>query len=95
MKVIIFVFRLMDSRSIQISNVLKSKIISFDVTPAIERLSEENFIENHGMLVQCVTASGSLTHLLDVFDFESSEKPLLMVYTDDGTSKNSFKLNIA
>jgi len=69
------------------SDVSKSEVISFDVTPAIQRLSENNFKENHGMLVQCVTESGSHTHLLSVFDFVSSEKPLLLVYTDDGTSK--------
>lgn len=79
----------MDSKSIKLSKGLKSEKIAFDVTPALERLSETNFEENHGMLVQCITASGSRTHLLDVFDFESSENALLMVYTEDETiSKN-------
>jgi len=52
--------------------------------PIIERLSEENFKQNHGILVQCVTGSGNKTRILDVFDFGST---LLMIYTDDGTSK--------
>lgn len=81
-----FVFRILDSKSINLSKTLKSDVISFDVTPAIERLSENNFSENFGMVVQCV--SDNRTHLFDVFDFDSTEKPLLMVYTDDGTSKN-------
>lgn len=76
------------------SKVSKSEVISFDVTPAIERLSKNNFKENHGMLVQCVTESGSHTHLLSVFDFVSPEKTLLLVYTDDGTSKNNAILTI-
>lgn len=80
-------YRLMDSKSLKLSKD-NSKVISFDVTPAIERLSESNFEENHGMIVQCITTSGSKTRLLDVFDFESFEKPILMIYTDDGTSKN-------
>lgn len=83
----------MDSRSIKRSNALKSEVISFDVTPAIERLSEENFNENHGIIVQCVVTSGDRAHILDVFDFESSEKALLIVYTDDETSKNDIYLN--
>lgn len=78
----------MDSKSLKLSKV-NPKVISFDVTPAIERLSESNFEENHGMILQCITKSGSKTHLLNVFDFDSSEKPLLMIYTDDGTSKNN------
>jgi len=64
-----------------------SDVISFDVTPAIERLSESNYQENHGVVVQCVAGNG--TRLLDVFNFESAkhdENPLLMVYSDDGTT---------
>ncbi|XP_025200960.1 protein decapentaplegic-like [Melanaphis sacchari] len=80
------ILRIIDSKSINMSKVSKSEVISFDVTPAIERLSKNNFKENHGMLVQCVTESGSHTHLLSVFDFVSPEKTLLLVYTDDGTS---------
>lgn len=81
-------FRLVDSKSIELSKTLKSNTTTFDVTPVLERLSETNFEENHGLLVQCVTTSGSRTNLLDVFDFETSESTLLMVYTDDGTSEN-------
>jgi len=77
------------------SKVSNSEVISFDVTPAIERLSTNNFKENHGMLVQCVTESGSHTHLLSVFDFLSPENTLLLVYTDDGTSKNKVILTIS
>lgn len=87
-------YRIIDSKSIQLSEVSRSDVISFDVTPAIERLSQNNFKENHGMLVQCVTESGSQTNLLNVFDFESIEKPLLLVYTDDGTSKNYVTLTM-
>jgi len=76
------------------SKVSKSEVISFDVTPAIERLSKNNFKDNHGMLVQCVTESGSHTHLLSVFDFVSPENTLLLIYTDDGTSKNNAILTI-
>ncbi|XP_060842743.1 protein decapentaplegic-like [Rhopalosiphum padi] len=83
------ILRIIDSKSINMSKVSKSEVISFDVTPAIERLSRNNFKENHGMLVQCVTESGSHTHLLSVFDFVSPEKTLLLVYTDDGTSEKS------
>ncbi|XP_060864899.1 protein decapentaplegic-like [Metopolophium dirhodum] len=83
------ILRIIDSKSINMSKVSKSEVISFDVTPAIERLSKNNFKENHGMLVQCVTESGSHTHLLSVFDFVSPEKTLLFVYTDDGTSEKS------
>lgn len=79
----------MDSKSINRTNVLKSEIVSFDVTPAVERLSEKNFIENYGIIVQCVMTSGGQTHILDVFDFESSEKAILIIYTDDETSKNA------
>lgn len=79
----------MDSKSIRLlSSTSESKEISFDVTPAVERLFETNFNENHGLLIECVTVPGSQTRLLDVFDFQSSVKPLLMVYTDDGTSKD-------
>lgn len=88
------IYRIIDSKSINMSTISKSEVISFDVTPAIERLSENNFKDNHGMLVQCVTESGSQTHLLSVFDFLSPEKTLLLVYTDDGTSKNSAILTI-
>ncbi|CAI6374358.1 unnamed protein product [Macrosiphum euphorbiae] len=83
------ILRLIDSKSITMSEVSKSEVISFDVTPAIARLSKNNFKDNHGMLVQCVTESGSHTHLLSVFDFASPEKTLLFVYTDDGTSEKS------
>lgn len=83
---ILFVFRILDSKSINLSKTLKPVVISFDVTPAIERLSEKNYTDNFGMVVQCV--SRNRTHLLDIFDFHSTEKPLLMVYTDNGTSKN-------
>ncbi|XP_022167435.1 protein decapentaplegic-like [Myzus persicae] len=83
------ILRIIDSKSINMSKVSKSEVISFDVTPAIERLSENNFKDNHGMIVQCVTESGSQTHLLSVFDFLSPEKTLLLVYTDDGTSEKS------
>lgn len=63
--------------------------------PALERMSEENFANNHGMLVQCLAASEDRqTKLFDVFDFESIEKPLLMVFTDDGTSENNLKINL-
>ncbi|VVC32742.1 Transforming growth factor-beta, C-terminal,Cystine-knot cytokine,TGF-beta [Cinara cedri] len=79
------ILRLIDSKSINRSTALKSEVISFDVTPAIERLSEKNFDGNHGIIVQCVITSGGQTHIMDVFDFESSEKALLIVYTDDGT----------
>lgn len=33
--------------------------------------------------------AGDQTHILDVFDFESSEKAILIIYTDDETSKNA------
>lgn len=80
----------MDSKSLRLSSSMsKSKEISLDVTPAMERLSDTNFDENHGVLVECVTGSGSRTRLIDVFDFQSSAKPLLMIYTDDGTSKTT------
>lgn len=73
-----------------LSRTLKSEVISFDVTPAMERLSENNFEENHGIVVQCVSRNG--TQLLSLFNFESTENdenPLLMIYSDDGTtSKN-------
>ncbi|CAH1710548.1 unnamed protein product [Aphis gossypii] len=85
------ILRIIDSKSINMSKVSKSEIISFDVTPAIERLSRNNFKDNHGMLVQCVTESGSHTHLLSVFDFVSPEKTLLLVYTDDGTGEKTGK----
>lgn len=71
-----------------------SKSESFDVTPFIERLSKNKFKENHGILVQCVTLSGSQIRLLSVFDFVSPEKTLLLVYTDDGTSNNNITLTI-
>lgn len=83
-----FAFRLIDSKALNLSTTLNPEVISFDVTPAIERLSEKNFEENHGVIVQCVTVSGNRTSLLDVFDFESTD-PLLMIYTDDGSSKNN------
>lgn len=83
----------MDSKSINLLKVSKSEVISFDVTPTLERMIEGNFKENHGMLVQCVTMSGAPVHYMDVFDFETAEKPLLMVYTDDG-SKNYLRLYI-
>jgi len=71
-----------------------SKSESFDVTPFIERLSKNEFKDNHGILVQCVTLSSSQIHLLSVFDFVSPEKTLLLVYTDDGTSNNNITLTI-
>lgn len=83
-----FAFRLVDSKALNLSTDFNSEVISFDVTPVIERLSEKNFEENHGVIVQCVTVSGNRTRLLDVFDFESTD-PLLMIYTDDGSSKNN------
>lgn len=76
------------------TKVSKSEVISFDVTPFIERLSMNDFKENHGLIVQCVMESGSQTHLLNVFDFVSTEKPILLVYTDDGTGKNNVTLTI-
>ncbi|KAF0751023.1 protein decapentaplegic-like, partial [Aphis craccivora] len=85
------ILRIIDSKSINMSKVSKSEVISFDVTPAIERLSRNNFKDNHGMLVQCVTESGSHTHLLSVFDFVSPEKTLLLIYTDDGTGEKTGK----
>ncbi|KAE9525573.1 hypothetical protein AGLY_014100 [Aphis glycines] len=81
------ILRIIDSKSINMSKVSKSE--SFDVTPFIERLSKNKFKENHGILVQCVTLSGSQIRLLSVFDFVSPEKTLLLVYTDDGTSEKS------
>lgn len=33
--------------------------------------------------------SGGHTHLLDVFDFETFEKAVLIIYTDDGTSEDN------
>lgn len=69
------------------TGVLKTEFISFDVTPALERLSEDNFENNHGMLIQCLMSTGRAP-LNGLFDFESASKPVLMVYTDDGTSKN-------
>uniref|UniRef100_A0A2S2N9B1 Protein decapentaplegic n=2 Tax=Schizaphis graminum TaxID=13262 RepID=A0A2S2N9B1_SCHGA len=82
------VLRVIESKSINMSTISKTE--SFDVTPFIERLMKNNFKDNHGMLVQCVTESGSHTHLLSVFDFVSPESTLLLVYTDDGTiSDNS------
>ncbi|XP_026818593.1 protein decapentaplegic-like [Rhopalosiphum maidis] len=80
------VLRIIDSKSINMSNVSKSE--SFDVTPFVERLSMNKFKENHGLLVQCVT-SDSQRHLLNVFDIVSPEKTLLLVYTDDGKSEKS------
>ncbi|CAH1731474.1 unnamed protein product [Aphis gossypii] len=77
------ILRIIDSKSINMSIVSKTE--SFDVTPFIERLAKNNFKDNHGMLVQCVTESGSHTHLLNVFDFVSPDNTLLLVYTDDGT----------
>ncbi|KAL5236686.1 hypothetical protein ACI65C_004096 [Semiaphis heraclei] len=81
------ILRIIDSKSINMSTISKTE--SFDVTPFLERLSKNNFKENHGILVQCVTESGSHTHLLSVFDFVSPENTLLLVYTDDGTSQKS------
>jgi len=71
-----------------------SKTENFDVTPFIQRLLKNNFKENHGILVQCVTETGSHTHLLSVFDFVSPENTFLFVYTDDGTSKNNTIITI-
>jgi len=85
-------YRIIDSKSINISTISKTE--SFDATPFIERLLKNNFKENHGMLVQCFTESGSHTHLLNVFDFMSPENTLLLVYTDDGTSKNNDMLTV-
>ncbi|XP_060857036.1 protein decapentaplegic-like [Metopolophium dirhodum] len=81
------ILRIIDSKSINMSTISMTE--SFDVTPFIERLLKNNFKENHGILVQCVTESGSHTHLLSVFDFVSPENTLLLVYTDDGTSEKS------
>lgn len=86
------IYRIIDSKSINMSTISKTE--SFDVTPFLERLSKNNFKENHGILVQCVTESGSHTHLLSVFDFVSPENTLLLVYTDDGTSKNYYSLTL-
>ncbi|XP_050424178.1 protein decapentaplegic-like [Adelges cooleyi] len=82
------ILRLMDSKSINMTGVLKTEFISFDVTPALERLSEDNFENNHGMLIQCLMSTGRAP-LNGLFDFESASKPVLMVYTDDGTNKKS------
>lgn len=79
----------MDSKIVNRSNAFKSEAINFDVTPAIERLSQENFFDNYGILVQCIMESGGHTHLLDVFDFETFEKAVLIIYTDDGTSEDN------
>ncbi|XP_008187346.1 protein decapentaplegic-like [Acyrthosiphon pisum] len=81
------VLRIIDSKSINMSTISMTE--SFDVTPFIERLATNNFKDNHGILVQCVTESGSHTHLLSVFDFVSPENTLLLVYIDDGTSEKS------
>ncbi|XP_022180489.1 protein decapentaplegic-like [Myzus persicae] len=81
------ILRIVGSKSINVSTISETE--SFDVTPFIERLSKNNFKENHGMLVQCVTESGSHTHLLSVFDFVSPDNTLLFIYTDDGTSQKS------
>ncbi|CAI6356673.1 unnamed protein product [Macrosiphum euphorbiae] len=81
------ILKIMDSKSINMSTISMTE--SFDVTPFIERLAKNNFKDNHGILVQCVTESGSHTHLLSVFDFVSPENTLLLVYTDDGTSAKS------
>lgn len=78
----------MNSKSVNRSNTFKSEAINFDVTSAIERLSQENFFYNYGILVQCIMESDGHTHLLDVFDFETFEKAVLIIYTDDGTSEN-------
>lgn len=43
--------------------------------------------------MQCITQLSSQTSLTDVFDFGSHEKPLLMIYSEDGTSKSD-KLSI-
>jgi len=79
-----------DSKAINLTTDLKSEVVSFDVTPAIERLWENNFHENHGIIIQCITVSGNKIRLIDVFDFQSTD-PLLMIYTDDGTSKNEMR----
>ncbi|XP_022170419.1 protein decapentaplegic-like [Myzus persicae] len=81
------ILRIIDSKSMNLSRISKTE--SFDVTPYVERLWKNNFKDNHGMIVQCVTESGSHTHLLSVFDFVSPENTLLLVYTDDGTSQKS------
>ncbi|XP_025192833.1 protein decapentaplegic-like [Melanaphis sacchari] len=81
------VLRIIDSKSINMSKVSKSE--SFDVTPFIERLLKNKFKDNNGLLVQCIKFSGSQINLLNVFDFMSPEKALLLVYTDDGTSEKS------
>jgi len=89
----LYTYRVIESKSINMSTISKTE--SFDVTPFIERLTKNNFKDNHGMLVQCVTESGSHTHLLSVFDFVSPENTLLLVYTDDGTiSKYNYVLTI-
>ncbi|XP_050524258.1 protein decapentaplegic-like [Daktulosphaira vitifoliae] len=80
------ILRLMDSKSINMTDVSPSEYISFDVTPALERLAEEKFENNHGILIQCVTSVGRVP-LNDMFDFQSTDKPILMLYTDDGTNK--------
>lgn len=74
---------------INTSQISKLDVMSFDVTPALERLSVENFQNNHGIIVQCLTGASAKDrqiNVLDVFHLETF-KPLLMVYTDDGTSK--------
>lgn len=84
----------MDSKAIDLSKVSKPEAISFDVTPVVERLSENKFVENHGIIVQSLTVSGNRTRLFDIFDFEATDKPLLMIYSDDGTSKNKQTINV-
>lgn len=72
---------------LNLTEVLKSRIVSFDVTPFVERLTEKNFEDNYGILVQRVTVSGKRVPLFDIFDFESSNKPMLMIYINHKTSK--------
>lgn len=78
----IHVFRHVDSKLITASSESKSKIVSFDVTSVIERLSkEEKFKRNYGIIVQSMTDSGKRTRIIELFDFESINVPVLIIYT--------------
>lgn len=86
-----YIFRLMGSSFIGISNFFKFEKLSFDITSVVKGLSSsEKFEEDHivTLQVQCLDLTGNQTCLFDVFNFEII-KPYLIIYSSEkGKSKN-------